>query len=87
MIRNVLHAPSICHKLTPPFIMRAGNFAINDVPKIQCKDLIVNYHSVSFEKYDLMISLQLNGVFYCFYTIVTAERELHKCEKLFLITD
>ena len=84
VIKNALQVPSTCHDLIPPFIMRAGGIATNDVPKIHCEDPVVNDYSIYSEHSDLRITLQLNGVFSHFQTIVTTERELKECEKLFL---
>ena len=75
------------HKLILPFIMRARGVIVNDVPKIHCKDPVVDNHYISFDNSDLKIPLQLNGVFSYFQTRVITERELHECEKVFLIPD
>ena len=64
--------------------MRASSIVINDVPNINCEDTTVDDHSISFEKSDLRIPFQLNGVFSCFSTRAPAERELYECEKLLL---
>jgi len=87
VVRNALHVPSMDHNLIPPFIMRAGDVVVNDVPKIQCEDPAVDDHCVSFVDSDLRIPLQLNGVFSCFYARVTTERELNECENVFLTPD
>ena len=87
MLRNALHAPSADHNLIPIFIMRAGGVTINDVPKIHCKDPVLDDHSISFYHFDLPIPLQLNGMFSCFHMRIKDERELNECEKLFLTLD
>ena len=87
VIKNELHFPSIGNDLILHFIKRVGIVAINDVPKIHCEDPMVDDHIVSFDKSDLQIPLQLNGVFSCFNTRVPTERELHECEKTFLAPD
>ena len=87
VVRNALHVPSMDHNLIPPFMMRAGGIAVNDVPKIHCEDPSVDNHCVSFDISDLWISLQLNSLFSCFHTRVPTERELTECEKVFLTPD
>jgi len=57
VVRNALHIPSMDHNLIPHFIMRAGGVVVNDVPKIQCEDPVVDDHCVSFVGSDLWIPL------------------------------
>ena len=77
MIRNTLHVPSMDHKMIPHFIMRFVSVTNNDVPKSHCEDPVINDHSISFNRCDLCIALQLNGVLSCFHTRVHAEIELN----------
>ena len=87
LVRNALHIPSMDHNLLPPFILRAGGVKINDVPKIHCQDPEVEDHSISFEGSELLIPLQLTGVFSYFHTRLPTPKELYECEKLFLTPD
>ena len=73
--------------MIPPFILRADSVIVNNVPMIHCEDPAVDDHCVSFEHSELRIPLQLNGVFSYFHTRFPTERELHKCEKVFLTPD
>ena len=63
MLTNALHVPLTNHNLIAPFIMRYGGDTINDVMKIIYEDPIVNDHVISFDQSNLLIPLQLNGVF------------------------
>ena len=83
----MLYVPSADHNPIPTVIKRSGSVTINDFPKINCDDPIVDDHSVSFENYDLCVHFQLNGVFSCFHMREPAERELNECDNIFLITD
>ena len=87
VVRNALRIPSMDHDLIPPFMMRAGGIAANDVPKIHCEDPVVDNHCVSFDASDLRIPLQLNGAFSCFRARVPTEREVNECEIVFLTLD
>ena len=75
------------HNLIPLFIMRDGGVIINNSPKINCEDPIVDDVSVSFDQSDLQITLRLNVVFLCFYTRVPTETEQHERENFFLTSD
>ena len=86
-IRNAFHVPSMDHKLVKPFTIRSCGVAINDSPKINCEDPVVNDHIVYFEHFNLRIPLKLNVVFSNFHTRVPTEIELHDCEKLSLTPD
>ena len=66
MIRKVPRVPSIDHNLIPPFTMRAGGVAINEVPKILSEDPEVNDHGVYFEHSNMQITLQFNGFYASF---------------------
>ena len=87
LARNALHIPSMDHNLLPPFIMRAGGVKVNDVPKIHCESPEIEDHSISFEGTELLIPLQLDGIFSYFHTRTPTTKELHECEKVFISPD
>ena len=87
LVRNALHIPSMDHNLVPPFIMRAGGVHVNDVPKIHCESPEIEDHSISFEGTELLIPLQLDGIFSYFHTRMPTTKELHECEKVFISPD
>ena len=51
-LRNNLFVPSMDYDLIPPFIMRAGGVAIDDVLKIQFEDPGVDDNCVLFDPSD-----------------------------------
>ena len=79
MLTDTIYVPSMYHNLIHPFIMRAGCITINTVPKIHCKDNIVDDHSVLFDQSDLWIQLQLNYVFSHLHARVPTEIVVHAC--------
>ena len=87
LVRNALHIPSMPHNLIPPFIMRAGNVIVNDIPKIQVHHPTKDDHCILFEDSDLRIPLQLIGTFSYFHTRAPTMEELHRCDKVFITPD
>ena len=81
---NTLYDPSMDNNPTTPFTMKDGGVVIIDVPKIHYEHPAVEDHFILFDQSDPRISLQPNGVFSFFHTIIPTEIELHECEKLFL---
>ena len=57
LVRNALYVPSIDHNLIPPFMIRAGGIIINNVPKIQYEDSVVDDHYIFIIDSDLQIPL------------------------------
>ena len=85
LLRNALYIPSMDINLLPPFILRAGRVIVNDVPKIHCESPTKQDHSISFRNHDLVIPLQLNGVFSFFHHRIPTMEELQGCDKKFLL--
>ena len=63
MFMNALDDPLMENNLIQTFIMMYCGAIVNDYPKIHYENPAVNDHSVSFDQFDLLIPLQLNGVF------------------------
>ena len=87
IVRNSLHIPHLRNNLIPPFLMRASGVTLNETPKIHSKYPTIDYHCVTFEDSDLIIPLQLSGVFSYFHTRKPILSELHEFPKLFLTLD
>jgi len=76
IVRNALYIKHLRNKLIPPFIMREGGVVVNDIPKIHVKDPTVEDHSITFpDEPDLLIPLQLSGIFSYFYTRRPKEKD------------
>ena len=87
IFRNALYIPTMDNNLLPPFIMRAGNMIVDDVPKKNCKDPSLDNHCIRFEENDLRIPLQLIGTFSYFHTYLPTSQELYDKDKIFLTPD
>ena len=87
IVRNALHIPHLINNLIAPFVISSAGVTLNDTPKIHSKDPTIDYHCITFEDSDLIIPLQLSGVFSYFHTRKPTFSELHECPKLFLTPD
>ena len=67
--------------------MRACGTIVNDTAKIHCANPTINNHCILFKNSDLKIPLQLLGTFLYFYARLPIIKELHYCDKIFIISD
>eukprot|EP00957_Ditylum_brightwellii_P138874 10585274-Ditylum_brightwellii.AAC.1 len=61
LVINALHAASMDHNLTPPFILREARIKVNEIPKIYKENPTVDDHAITFPNSGLKISLGLWG--------------------------
>ena len=68
VFRDALHVKSLDHNLMPPFILREAGLVVNEAAKMHCQEPTKRDHAIIAEEYDLLIPLQLNGIFSYFHT-------------------
>ena len=68
VFKNALHVPSLGHNLVPPFILREAGVIVNDTAKTHKSNPGKEDHAIIVEDENLVIPLQLNGVFSYFHS-------------------
>ena len=68
IFHQVLYLPRLDHHLLNPFQMRQNGITINDIPLLHLasEDRNMESHSNITNQKELIIPLQLNGIFSCF---------------------
>ena len=79
IFHNALSVPA-------PFILQEAGLIVNDTPKIHVKDPSLEDHTILFPKYDVWITLYLNGIFSCFPSSNPSIDDMEICEDIFLMT-
>ena len=79
-MKNALCVPSMSHYLVPPFILREAGLEVTEKPKIHCKDLSVEDHSLFHKEYGLRIPFTLDGMFTVFPTCALTDKEIGQAE-------
>ena len=85
VMRNGLSIPQNENNLIPSFIMAEAGLDVNPVPKIHCKDLTVEDHSIYDAESGLRIPLQLDGIFSTFVTRALSQKEMADPDSLPII--
>ena len=60
---NILSAPSMDHKIIPPFILREAGPTVNDTAIIHLNKPSIDYHTLICPNYDLKIRIHIHGTF------------------------
>ena len=76
VVINALCVPTIDINLIPPFVLIEAGLILSYRPRIHCKDLSVEYHSVFDEETGLIIPFTLNGIFSMFETRYLTEDKI-----------
>ena len=84
--QNALSIPSMKHNLIPPFIMREANVVVNECPKIQQKNPVVEDHSIWFPGASFRIPLSLRGIFSYFLTRKLTRDKMQSCDNVLVMT-
>ena len=87
IFRNALHLPSLHHNLLPPFILREAGLIVNETAKIHCHKPTNENHAIISKDPDLIIPLQLNGIFSFFHTRTPTEEEMESDNIIFFTPD
>ena len=87
IFKNALYVPSMTHNLVPPFIMREAGLIVHDIPKIHVQDPSQYDHSIQDPDTDLLIPLQLNGIFSFFHTRKPTDDEIAYSPRILLTPD
>ena len=87
IFRNALYVPTLEHNLIPPFILREAGLVVNETAKIHTNDPTKHDHAIISATNDLVIPLQLNGIFSFFHTRSPIESELSNCDPILFTPD
>ena len=75
-MRNLLLIPLMDHNLLPPFPVREAKLFLDNRPKFQSTDLLLDNYTIFDDVSGLQIHLQLNGTFLYFPTrLLTLEEQ------------
>eukprot|EP00957_Ditylum_brightwellii_P095578 7280377-Ditylum_brightwellii.AAC.1 len=89
VFKNALHVLIIDVNLVPPFIMREAGLTVNEVPKIQTPDPLIEDHSIWFPGENLRFNLLLHGIFLYFLSSKPSSEQIEECvseERVLLMT-
>ena len=86
IIRNAILVQSMKNNLLPPFALREAGIVVNETPKIQSKDPLVEDHSLFFKETDVRIPLSLWGIFSYFPTTKPKEDTLQDTDNIYVLT-
>ena len=87
VFRNALHVPSLKHNLLPPFILHEAGLEVNEAAKIHINEPSKTDRAIISKSNDLIIPLQLNGIFSFFRTRKPTINKLSSCDPILFTPD
>ena len=87
VFKNALYVPSMSHNLIPPFILREAGIQVNEVAKIHLRSPSTKDHAIVVPEVDLIISLQLDGIFLFFHSRYPTVDEINHAPPLLFTPD
>ena len=87
VFKNALYVPSMSHNLIPPFILREAGIEVNEVAKIHLKAPTSTDHAIVIPTADVIIPLQLHGIFSFFHSRQPTIDEVNHSPSLLLTPD